>query len=32
MGCAYGKEIDLWSVGCILGELIDGMPMFPGEN
>ena len=22
----------MWAVGCILGELIDGNPMFPGEN
>lgn len=32
VGAKYAKEIDLWAVGCILGELIDGMPMFPGEN
>jgi len=28
----YGMEIDYWSVGCIMGELIDGNPIFPGEN
>ncbi len=28
----YGLEIDYWSVGCIMGELIDGNPIFPGEN
>jgi cyclin-dependent kinase-like len=22
----------MWAVGCIMGELIDGIPMFPGEN
>jgi serine/threonine protein kinase len=32
VGCKYSKEIDLWAVGCIFGELIDGVPMFPGEN
>lgn len=32
VGATYGKEIDLWAVGCIFGELIDGNPMFPGEN
>jgi serine/threonine protein kinase len=32
VGAAYGKEIDMWAVGCIFGELIDGNPMFPGEN
>lgn len=28
----YGKPIDLWAVACIMGELIDGQPLFPGEN
>ncbi len=28
----YGMEIDYWSLGCILGELIDGNPVFPGES
>lgn len=32
VGSRYSREIDLWAVGCIFGELIDGMPMFPGEN
>jgi cyclin-dependent kinase-like len=32
VGAPYGKEIDIWAVGCILGEIIDGNPMFPGEN
>ena len=22
----------MWAVGCIMAELIDGNPMFPGEN
>jgi serine/threonine protein kinase len=26
----YNKPIDLWSVGCILAEMIDGKPLFPG--
>ena len=25
----YGKEIDLWSLGCILGELLSLEPLFP---
>lgn len=29
---AYDKNIDVWSVGCILGEMLDNKPMFPGEN
>lgn len=33
LGCAnYGKEVDLWAVGCIMGELADGQPMFPGDS
>ncbi len=29
---SYGKEVDYWAVGCIMGEITDGQPMFPGEN
>lgn len=28
----YSKEADMWSVGCILGELLCGKPMFPGTS
>eukprot|EP00126_Sphaerothecum_destruens_P003466 Sdes_comp17215_c0_seq1m6395 len=28
----YGKAVDIWSIGCIMGELIDGQPLFPGES
>ncbi len=28
----YTEAIDLWSVGCILGELLSFSPVFPGEN
>eukprot|EP00347_Sterkiella_histriomuscorum_P021761 403332856 len=28
----YGKEVDIWAVGCIMGELTDGQPLFPGES
>ncbi|CAK73708.1 unnamed protein product (macronuclear) [Paramecium tetraurelia] len=28
----YGKQVDIWAIGCIMGELIDGQPLFPGEN
>ena len=24
--------MDIWSIGCILGELSDGQPLFPGES
>lgn len=28
----YGPEIDMWSVGCILAELLTGKPVFPGKD
>ena len=28
----YGKEVDCWAIGCIMGELTDGQPLFPGES
>ena len=28
----YGPSIDMWSCGCILGELFVKRPLFPGEQ
>lgn len=28
----YTKGVDMWSVGCILGELLGGKPVFPGNS
>ena len=28
----YGPEVDNWAIGCIMGELVDGDPLFPGDN
>ena len=28
----YGPEVDYWAIGCIMGELIDGNPIFPGDD
>lgn len=28
----YTAGVDMWSVGCILGELLGGKPMFPGSS
>lgn len=29
----YGTPIDIWSCGCVLGELINnGQPIFPGNS
>jgi len=32
LGMSYGIPIDMWSIGCILAELLTGYPIFPGEN
>ena len=29
---AYGFPVDMWSVGCILGEMLAHKPMFPGTS
>eukprot|EP00667_Euglena_gracilis_P004512 EG_transcript_4536 len=32
LGCSkYGPELDVWSIGCIFGEMVTGNLMFPGE-
>lgn len=28
----YTKGIDMWSIGCILGEMLLGSPIFPGTS
>ncbi len=28
----YTKAIDVWSVGCILAEMLSGKPLFPGKD
>lgn len=28
----YGRPVDMWAVGCLMGELTDGEPLFPGES
>jgi len=29
---SYSSKVDVWSVGCILAELLIGEPLFPGED
>ena len=28
----YTKGVDMWSLGCILGEILMGKPIFPGTS
>ncbi|XP_015928681.1 dual specificity tyrosine-phosphorylation-regulated kinase 2 [Parasteatoda tepidariorum] len=32
LGSKYGMPIDMWSLGCILAELLTGYPLLPGED
>lgn len=33
LGCeSYGKEVDMWSAGCIMAEILSGRPLFPGKD
>lgn len=33
LGChSYSKEIDIWSLGCMIGEIARGKPLFQGTS
>lgn len=32
LGMVYNQGIDMWSLGCIVAELLTGHPLFMGEN
>lgn len=28
----YTRAIDIWSIGCVLAEMLSGKPLFPGRD
>ncbi|KAE8407036.1 kinase-like domain-containing protein [Aspergillus pseudonomiae] len=28
----YGVEMDIWSAGCVIAEMLNGKPLFPGQD
>ena len=33
LGCTnYCTEVDMWSIGCIFAEMVNGTPLFPGQS
>ncbi len=28
----YNNSVDMWSIGCIFGEMLIGRPVFPGAH
>lgn len=35
VGCStqdYGFRVDVWAIGCIMAELLDGQPLFAGDT
>jgi len=32
LGMGYQEVVDIWSVGCIFGEMIRGHVLFPGTD
>lgn len=28
----YDEAVDIWSVGCIFAEMLEGRPLFPGKD
>lgn len=32
LGMGYTENVDIWSVGCIMGEMIRGTVLFPGTD
>ena len=32
VGAQYDGSADMWAIGCLMAELIDSQPLFPGES
>tara|TARA_B110000046_G_scaffold178551_1_gene206565 strand:+ start:167 stop:964 length:798 start_codon:yes stop_codon:yes gene_type:complete len=32
MNQPYGMKVDIWSAGCVVGEIYRGRPLFPGDS
>lgn len=30
LGLPYDQQVDMWSLGCIIAEMFNGRPLFPG--
>ena len=28
----YGKQVDIWAIGCLYAEMLTGDPIFPGDS
>ncbi|EFJ42565.1 hypothetical protein VOLCADRAFT_66910, partial [Volvox carteri f. nagariensis] len=32
VGAEYGAAVDIWALGCLFAELLNGQPLFPGSS